>query len=265
MPIHCPIAIRNISQQEFDARDSLVMRCAYAVHNALGSICDEQVYETDLALRLRAAGMANVHTQVPVIVSFGDFQKTYRLDLVADHALYEIKTVAALLGEHDAQVMHYAMLLGVTHGKLLNFGAPKVQGRLRCNAVFPPQRRNLSWDEREWRPISKACDALRTQAKEIISDWGGFLGCSLYEEALVHFCGGESKAVFRVPIRRDDIELGTHRVQTHSDRLLFVVTALTGNRNRYHSQLKRLLMLTGFKAAQWINLNHHRIEFITVQ
>ena len=69
MPIRCPIVIRNLTQPEFDERDRIVMRCAYAAQNELGRLCDERVYENDLALRLRAEGMPGVHTQVPVTVS----------------------------------------------------------------------------------------------------------------------------------------------------------------------------------------------------
>jgi hypothetical protein len=48
-------------------------------------------------------------------VVHGDFQKEYRCDLVADDVLYELKTVRALVAEHDAQVLNYAMLLSINH------------------------------------------------------------------------------------------------------------------------------------------------------
>ena len=62
----------------FDVRDKIVMRCAYDAQNALGRLCDEKVYETDLTRRLRAVDLRKVHTQVPVRVVHGDFQKEYR-------------------------------------------------------------------------------------------------------------------------------------------------------------------------------------------
>jgi GxxExxY protein len=97
MPISCPLRIRNLDQAEFDERDARVMRCAYAVQNALGRLCDERIYENELARRLRAHGFSSVHTQVPITVTHDGFVKEYRIDLVADDALYELKTVRDLL------------------------------------------------------------------------------------------------------------------------------------------------------------------------
>ena len=78
MPIERSICIQNVSKEVFDVRDKIVMRCAYDAQNALGRLCDEKVYETDLTRRLRAVGFREVHTQVPVRVVHGDFQKEYR-------------------------------------------------------------------------------------------------------------------------------------------------------------------------------------------
>jgi hypothetical protein len=64
-------------QPEFDERDAIVMRCAYAAQNTLGRLCDERVYENDLALRLSAEGFKAVHTQVPVTVKHDSFEKVY--------------------------------------------------------------------------------------------------------------------------------------------------------------------------------------------
>ena len=98
MPFHCPLPIRSLSREEFEERDRIVMSCAYASQNELGRLCDERVYENDMAARLHAAGFSEIHTQVPLTVSHRDFAKTYRLDLIADGALYELKSVAALVG-----------------------------------------------------------------------------------------------------------------------------------------------------------------------
>ena len=75
MPIERSICIQNVSKEVFDVRDKIVMRCAYDAQNALGRLCDEKVYETDLTRRLRAVDFRKVHTQVPVRVVHGDFQK----------------------------------------------------------------------------------------------------------------------------------------------------------------------------------------------
>ncbi len=81
----------SLSADEFEKRDYRVMGHAYASQNELGRLCDECAYEADLKARLLADGFQSVQTQVPVTVSHRDFSKTYRLDLIADDALYDFK------------------------------------------------------------------------------------------------------------------------------------------------------------------------------
>ena len=99
MPIHCVLPVRSLRADEFEQRDYRVMGHAYACQNELGRLCDEGVYEADLKARLLAEGFHEVHTQVPVTVTHDSFSKTYYLDLIADDALYELKTNKALTGE----------------------------------------------------------------------------------------------------------------------------------------------------------------------
>ena len=113
MPIHCSLSIRSLSADAFEQRDYRVMGHSYACQNELGRLCDEGVYEADLKGRLLAEGFRDVNTQMPVIVTHDSFSKTYYLDLIADDALYELKTNTALTGEDDAQLIHYLLLLGI--------------------------------------------------------------------------------------------------------------------------------------------------------
>ena len=263
MPIHCAIPIRNLTQPEFDARDRIVMRCAYAVQNELGRLCDERVYENDLALRLQAEGMPGVHTQVPVTVSHDGFEKIYRLDLVADEALYELKTVADLVPAHDGQALHYAMLAEVNHAKLLNFRPARVQGRLQFNVMMPEARRQLQWEASGWRALSSKCDALRERLRSVLAEWGGFLDTRLYEEALIFFSGGEAQVLGRVPVFRDGHELGSHALNQHEEGISFVVTAFAEARP-LRPHYERLLRLTRMRGMQWFNLNRGTVECVTL-
>lgn len=264
MPISLPITIRNLTQPEFDERDRVVMRCAYDTQNELGRLCDERVYENDLALRLRSGGMKDVHTQVPVTLTHDSFEKVYRLDLVADDALYELKAVMELVGAHDAQAFHYAMLADVSQVKLLNFRPAKVQGRLRFNALTREARRRMQWETWHHRPLSRACRVLEERLRSMMSDWGGFLDNRLYEEALIHFSGGEGRVVRRVPVFRDEHELGSHAVNQHAEGLCFVVPAFSDARPQ-QPHYERLLQLSGLRGMQWFNLNHATVECVTLE
>jgi GxxExxY protein len=265
MPFDCPLRIRNLTQPEFDERDFSVMRCAYAAQNALGRLCDERVYENDLARRLRAEGFSSVHTQVPVTVRHDGFAKEYRLDLVADEALYELKIACAFAPDHDAQALNYAMLLDVNHVKLLNFRPDKVQGRLRFNAFLAAKRRCVQWEEREWRSLSPQCDELKLRIRRLLEDWGACLQLRLYEEALIHFCGGEKDCLRRVPIVLEGVQLGSQAVQVHAEGLCFLATAFTSHIDVQRAHIGRLLSLTGLRAVQWINFNHTTVQLNTIQ
>lgn len=71
MPITPSLRLNQVSDDEFAIIDEAVMRCAYAVQNKFGRLFDEQVYENNLAARLRAEGF-EVYTQVPIDVTQHD-------------------------------------------------------------------------------------------------------------------------------------------------------------------------------------------------
>lgn len=263
MPIHRDLELTDVSDSDFNLIDEAVMRCAYAAQNKFGRLFDERVYENDMAAKLVSEGFA-VHTQVPVKVTHGGFEKTYFLDLVVNQMLYELKVVSGLLDEHKAQALSYAMLQNIRRVKLINLGEPEVTGRLLRNAVpdaerFRPMLRNSGW-----RILTPQCERLVTHLRAIIKDWGTHLSSQLYNEALVHHFGGEGQCLQRIEIKANNVRLGTHLVQMHGPNLAFTVTALTRNQTPYREHLDALLAHTDLEAVQWINLNHSRIEITTV-
>ena len=264
MPFDCPLPVRSLSREEFEERDRVVMQCAYASQNTLSRLCDERVYENDVAARLRAAGLNDIHTQVPLTVSHRDFAKTYRLDLVANGALYELKTVGELTGEHEAQLLNYMLLLEIHRAKLLNFRTPKVQGALHATPLDHAKRRAFNIDVSRWNEHSGGCRRLLDTMKDLLSDWGAFLSVRLYEEALVHFSGGENCVRREIPLTRDGCALGVHRLSVHTADFAFVVTAFATDASTHESHLRRLLAHTPLKGIQWINLAHANLQFVTI-
>lgn len=264
MPIHRTLELRCVGDADFEAIDKAVMRCAYATQNRFGRLFDERIYENDLAARLRAEGF-EVHTQVPVGVVYGSFDKTYYLDLVVNHMVYELKVVAALLDEHEAQALNYAMLLDVRRIKLINFGDVKVRGHLLRNAVSEADRHQAVFDKSGWRNLTPQCECLFAHLCAVLKDWGTHLSSRLYNEALIHHFGGEAGCVQRLAVNAEGAVLGTHPVPMHSSGHGFAVTALTRNQTSYRRHLETLIAHTDLRSVQWINLNHSRIEFTTVE
>jgi GxxExxY protein len=264
MPIDCPLNIHPITDAAFDSIDRLVMACCYASQNELGRLCDERVYENDVAARLRAEGMKDVHTQVPVTVSHDTFTKTYRLDLVVSQMIYELKTVAAFAPEHDTQAIHYAVLAATDRVKLINFRPARVAGRLRRSPLWKADRTQVAIDRQRWEALSDHCLPLADCMRDLLSDWGAFLEARLYEEALMWFCGHKSPRMDRVPVVRDGIRLGTHPLPRHARDIAFLVTAFTDEAAMHESQLRRLLRHLPLRGVQWFNLQHANLQLITV-
>lgn len=265
MPITCPIPIHAIDAVAFEAIDSAVMAAAYESQNALGRLFDERVYENDVAERLRNAGFTNVHTQVPLTVGYQGFEKVYRLDLVVNQMPYDIKTATTFVPEHRSQVINYAALLEIDRVKLLNFRTPRVEGELTRCPFVDLDRRTIAIDRSRWRPISQQCEWLFELIVALLHDWGAYLDSHLYEEGLIHFCGGKDRCLERVPVRRGCTVLGTHSVQCHSPEVAFLVTTMRNNITAYERQLRRLIRLLPIQAWQWINLSHKKLQFVTIE
>ncbi len=265
MPIHCPVQIKPLSPEAFEAIDYRVMGHAYASQNELGRLCEESAYQTDLKARLLANGFRSVLTELPVTVMHRDFVKKYYLDLVADDALYELKAEAALIGEHEAQALNYMFVVEIPRAKLLNFRPAKVQGKLLATGLTHSSRRNVSFITDRWQAVTPACESLRQTLRDLMSDWGAFLEMGLYQEALIHFGGGALKVEQRVGLARNGLDLGGQRMLIHAPGVAFRLTAITAEQQHVESHLRRLLSLTNLEAIQWINLNHSQIELVTIR
>ncbi len=261
MPIHCAIPIASLTRDQFIERDELVMKCAYATQNQLGRLCDEQVYENELAERLRAAGMKNVMTQVPLQITHGPFIKDYRLDLVADDAVYELKTVEHLIAAHDTQVFNYAICLGIRCIKLLNFSDIKVKGKLRMAPVTTEQRKEYKITTTGWQPFSPKCRLLKDHLTSLVDDLGGFLETSLYREALSCLLAAPET---RLSVTSNGIELGTHSLPMLAGHIAFHVSSYTNYVQQQRPHLQRLLTTLPLKCLHWINFNHQDITLTTL-
>ena len=172
MPIRCSLNLAPLTDPEFDTIDRAVMGRCYASQNHLGRLCDERVYENDVAARLRAAGFTDVQTQVPVTLTHATFSKTYRLDLVAGRMPYEFKTVATFAPEHDAQGIHYAALGNTDRVKLINFRPPKVTGRLLRSPLVRVNRRQIVVARERWQPLSENCSVLVERLTALLGTGG---------------------------------------------------------------------------------------------
>jgi len=262
MPISCKISIPNLSEDEFLARDAVVMRCAYASQNILGRLCEEKVYENDLAARLRSLGTLNVLTQVPIEINHGVFKKEYRLDLVADGAVYELKTVDHYTGAHFSQVYNYAMCLDIKFIKLLNFRPSKVDGKLRVSPITSAIRHTAQIIPDSFTPVSSRCAELRQHLQALLNDLGGFLETNIYTEALSALTKSQE---VRLVVVRDGLELGSHPLRLLDRQIGFHVSSHTQCVLQQRTHLERLFATLPLKALHWINFNHEQVNLSTLK
>ena len=99
-----------------------IISAAIDVHRELGPGLLESAYETCLAYELVERGL-NVRRQVeqPVTYRGVHLDCGYRIDLLVDGVVVELKAVNSLNAVHKAQVLSYLKLSGCQVGLLINF------------------------------------------------------------------------------------------------------------------------------------------------
>ena len=113
-----PSALRSINQIT-----GAIVTAAMKVHSTLGPGLLESAYQACLAQELRNRGI-QVETQValPVVYEGQKLEVGYRIDLVVEHrVIVEIKSVEAVHPIHEAQLLSYMRLSGMSVGLLINF------------------------------------------------------------------------------------------------------------------------------------------------
>jgi GxxExxY protein len=109
-------------QEGFD-----LMAAVFDVHNEVGGGLAEEVYQESLEVELELRGMPFVAKQEIAIFYKGrELKRRYIPDLyVCDGMVVELKAVAQLQPEHEAQLFNYMRLTGKRVGYLINFAPIK--------------------------------------------------------------------------------------------------------------------------------------------
>ena len=100
-----------------------------AVHSEMGWGLLESVYQEALHLELIDRGIANERElEIPVYYKKLLLDKKYRMDLVVDDIIVELKSVSKLVSAHRAQLCNYLRLTRKPLGLLINFGEVNLIG-----------------------------------------------------------------------------------------------------------------------------------------
>ncbi len=108
---------------ERDPLTSKVIGAAIEVHRTLGPGLLESAYETCLCYELEQIGLPFCRqVNLPIEYKGVQMDEGYRMDVVVEDTLIlELKTVEAILPVHEAQLLSYLKLSGLTKGLLINF------------------------------------------------------------------------------------------------------------------------------------------------
>ena len=121
------------SEAQINALTWTIIKCAMAVHSALGPGLLESAYHTCLVLELQAAGLTcSSNVKVPLSYRGVTLECGYTLDIIVEGlVILELKAVEALAPVHEAQLLTYLKLTGMPVGLLLNFNVPHMKDGIK--------------------------------------------------------------------------------------------------------------------------------------
>lgn len=118
--------------REVDKITEAIIGAAIQVHRSLGPGLLESTYEACLEYELIQKGL-RVERQKPLPVVYRDVRLDcgYRIDLLVEDAVVEVKAVDHLAPIHDAQMLSYLRLSGRQVGLLINFNTKMLKQGIR--------------------------------------------------------------------------------------------------------------------------------------
>jgi GxxExxY protein len=102
---------------------TIIVDCAYKVHQRLGAGLLEKVYEQCLIYEMKKIGL-ECQFQLPITISYDKLtiEDAFRLDiLVENKVIIEVKAVEKLHESAEAQLLSYLTMTGKRLGFLINF------------------------------------------------------------------------------------------------------------------------------------------------
>jgi GxxExxY protein len=264
MPILLPHPINSLSEQAFHKLDYDVMALAFEVHNEFGRFFDEVIYQNELKEKCQDKGF-EVENELKIRLTHKEYTKPLFIDLLIENGVYELKTVKAIQEAQRIQTLNYLFSTNTQHGKIINFRPASVEYEFVSTTLNNRSRKQFTIQCDPWRALSQEAETLKNLMLELLEDWGAFLDTHLYEEALIHFLGGEENCVRAVQIRNDNQLLGTQKLNVLSESEFFMITAARNNTSPLKNHLKKLMRHTSLEHLYWINLNHSEIQFATLE
>jgi len=130
------------TKEELNKLSGIIIDSAIEVHREFGPGLLERVYEASLAKELSLRGISSRRQVAAQVIYKGEIleEEAYRIDLLVEESVVvELKTVAALLPIHEAQLHTYMKLSGKSLGLLINFHVPLLKDGIKRHVINFPQ------------------------------------------------------------------------------------------------------------------------------
>lgn len=265
MPIEVQTQIKIFNQEEYHALNRQVLRIVFDVHNDFGRFLDEELAKREIAARCQEIGIVPVEREVRIRVTHERFVKDYFMDvLLAGGLMIEAKARDGTAPAHRAQTLNYLLLTGMQHGTLVNLRPAKVEHEFVSTRLTAERRRQFSMADTQWQEPNPESAFLKQKMLDLLRDWGAFLEVPLYRDALTFFLGGAATVQQPVEVFSGTRSLGRQTLHLLASDTAFALSAITEEPAQFGAHLVRFLRHTRLRHLQWINLNHHVVEFQTL-
>ncbi|MCU0708187.1 MAG: GxxExxY protein [Pirellula sp.] len=250
MPITTSVPVRHCSQEEFGNVAYEVVHHALEVHTELGRIFHESIYRSTLN---QLFGRRAIQ-EFEICLTHRGFRKELYIDLLVDLGCpFELKAASSLIDAHQSQLIQYLMLTGLSHGKLINFGAERVEHRfVNCHETSE-HRRNFQIDRIAWNDYGPT-DSLEQIVVPLLRDWGTGLSRSLYREAVIALAGGDEQCNQFTETYWQGQRTGRQPVSLINHGVAFEITCKKKDLDHYESHLRRFLSNTDLQSILWVNI-----------
>ena len=257
MPISTASRVQQFSQEEFGKVAYEVIGHAFDVHDSLGKKFHESVYKGTMQQILGPRSVA----EFAITLSHGSFVKNLYVDLLVEASCpFELKSVTKLSDTHVSQLIQYLMLLDLRHGKLINFGAEKVEHQfVNCHETTL-QRQQFVVEYNNWI-ASPETTTFEQTITALVKDWGTGLSRSLYEEACVHFFGGKERCEHFVETYWNEKTTGRQPMKLIEEGIAFEITCKRNDLATYASHLHKLIKNSDLKSILWANIVSGTVRF----
>ena len=151
------------------------------------------------------------------------------------------------------------------HGKLINFRSSSVLYRFVSTQIDSERRFLFSVNTDQSDGSLSSTSILRDLVVRILNEWGAFLDINLYQEAIVHFLGGEGNLMQPTNILVNERVVGHQNMYLLDSETVLHVSSVVRHENTYRTQLNRMLQHTALKQMQWLNFNRETVQLITLK